>query len=507
MLAQFKSARLAGAPLVAIQTPDPAATIQEFIAKHGETDEDGNPVDPPIISHDTVRGFLAYNEKGKAAIAAITGGTMMVNPAEAMNAAMAFPERTVLYMFNMHRHLTDDKDHAQNVQALWNLRDAFKSNERTAVMFAPQISLPPELAHDVLVLDELLPDRDSLKEIALSVYDGGDIKHPDAATLGKVVDALAGLAAFPAEQAVAMSLRKKGVDLSSLWERKRQMIQQTKGLSVWRGTETLDDLGGLANLKAFLRKIIKGKRRPRAFVYVDEIEKSINPEGDLSGTSQDQLATFLSFMQDENASGMIFIGPPGTGKSALAKAAGNEAEVLTIPFDLGGMKGGIVGQSEATIRNALKVCKAIGGDGLVFIATCNSIANLPPELRRRFKLGTFFIDLPDADERAVIWKHFLGKFDLKGQAAKLPDDKDWTGAEIQQACELAWRLDETVIESAKYVVPVARASSEKIQLLREQAHGRYISASKPGLYEMPQAALPSPSPEVAPTRKVKVQAD
>ena len=48
----------------------------------------------------------------------------------------------------------------------------------------------------------------------------------------KAVDALIGLAAFPAEQALAISLVKRHLDTEDLWERKRQIIEQTPGLAV-----------------------------------------------------------------------------------------------------------------------------------------------------------------------------------------------------------------------------------------------------------------------------------
>ena len=54
---------------------------------------------------------------------------------------------------------------------------------------------------------------------------------------GKAVDALLGLAAFPAEQVLAMSLSKKGLDLEQLWERKRQVIERHAGsqrVAGWR---------------------------------------------------------------------------------------------------------------------------------------------------------------------------------------------------------------------------------------------------------------------------------
>jgi hypothetical protein len=46
-----------------------------------------------------------------------------------------------------------------------------------------------------------------------------------------------------------MSLVKRELDTADLWERKRQIIEQTPGLSVWRGGETFEDIGGVENVK------------------------------------------------------------------------------------------------------------------------------------------------------------------------------------------------------------------------------------------------------------------
>ena len=98
------------------------------------------------------------------------------------------------------------------------------------------------------------------------------------------VDALIGLAAFPAEQVLAMSLSKNGLDLDRLWERKCQAVEQTPGLTIWRGGETFDQIGGCENIKRFLTAALLGREAPRVIVFVDEIEKAFTGTGtDMSG--------------------------------------------------------------------------------------------------------------------------------------------------------------------------------------------------------------------------------
>jgi len=116
---------------------------------------------------------------------------------------------------------------------------------------------------------------------------------------------------------------------------------------------------------------------------------------------------------------------------------------------------------------------------MLFIATSNSIASLPPELRRRFTLGTFFFDLPTAEERETIWRIYLKKYDVSGD---LPDDEGWTGAEIKECCRKAHRLGVTLAEASRFIVPVSRSAGEQIKALRQMASGKFISASTPGLY-------------------------
>src|SRR2546425_5147222 len=294
------------------------------------------------------------------------------------------------------------------------------------------------------------------------------------------VDALIGLAAFPAEQVLAMSLSKNGLDLDWLWERKCQAVEQTPGLTIWRGGETFDQIGGCENINRFLTAVLRGREAPRVVVFVDEIEKAFAGTGtDMSGVKTEMTGTMLSWMQDRGADGIIFIGPPGAAKSAVAKAAGATAGIPTVAFDLSAMQSSLVGGSGERLRTALQVVDAMSQGRSLWIATCNSIASLPPELRRRFTLGTFFFDLPSAEERETIWGIYLKKYDVSGD---LPDDEGWTGAEIKECCRKAHRLGVTLAEASKFIVPVSRSAGEQIKGLRQMASGKFISASPPGGY-------------------------
>ena len=207
-------------------------------------------------------------------------------------------------------------------------------------------------------------------------------------------------------------------------------------------------------------------------------------QSDSSGVSQDYLRCLLTWMQDEKAAGVIFIGVAGSGKSAIAKATGNEANIPTINLDLGGMKGSLVGESEGQIRTALQVIKAVSQGKCLFVATCNSIGALPPELRRRFSLGTFFFDTPDDKAKGKIWKIHIKKYNLAAnQISAFPNDAGWTGAEIEGCCDKAFRMDVNLKEASEYIVPVSVSNGDKINQMRREASGKYINASQKGIYE------------------------
>ena len=487
---RFIAARRVSTPLIAVSTPDPAATVDR-LTTHGLTDPAA-----VALTWDVVRGVMPRGDAAKAALDKLRGesGDVTVgNPLNALLLAEKLPPKAVLFVLMADRWLNDPRV----VQAAWLLRDRFKGDGRTLVMLAPDFVLPAELAGDVVVLDEALPDPAALRAMLGHLHEAAGLPVPgaDDGRADAAVEAMTGLTAFAAEQVAAMSLRRSGVDVDQLWERKTKQIERTPGLKVHRGGAGFDGIGGVAVVKGYVQRIMTGRSRPNAVVFLDEIEKMLGGgasgaggHGDTSGVSQDQLGTLLAYMQDQDAAGMILIGPPGTSKSMVAKAAGTAGGVPTVQLDLGAAKGSLVGQSERQLREALRVVTHVSNGRSLWIATCNAITALPPELRRRFTLGTFFFDLPDAAERGAIWKLHLGAYDLLDQIEMIDggpqgvDDEGWTGAEIRQCCDIAWRLGVPLDEAAAFVVPVSRSAADQVDALRASAEGRFLSASHPGVY-------------------------
>jgi hypothetical protein len=444
----------------------------------------------PVLQWDIMRGLIGINSLGLQVAQEISpdGPIQSGNPAECLGLlAKGAPDESVIFWLNAHRYITNEAV----VQGIWNLREVFKARHATLILVAPGVIIPEELKHDLVVVTEALPNQEEIGGVIDSICQDANLPPIEPQPKAKITEALLGLSGFAAEQCLALSVEKEGIDLAALWERKRRTIEQTPGLAVWRGGETFNAIGGCENVKSFLRDILKGRRAPRAIAFIDEIEKCLaGAGGDLSGVAQDYLGALLTHMQDKDAAGCIFVGPPGAAKSAIAKAAGNEAAIPTVSLDLGAMKGSLVGQSERQLRQALQVIDKISQGQTLFIATCNSFGNLPPELKRRFTLGTFFFDLPSESERKSIWEIYRRKYGLEADTSMV-DDTGWTGAEIRQCCDIAWRLNRSIAEATKFIVPVSKSAADSIEALRKQASGRFISASDTGLYQFKPTAVTS----------------
>jgi hypothetical protein len=391
---------------------------------------------------------------------------------------------TVLVLRNFHRFLGN----IEVVQALEAALREGKQERTIIVVLAPVVQIPAELERKFAVIEHDLPDRAALEEIARGVAtEAGEL--PSGEALLAVIDAAAGLTRVEAEDAFSLSLVRHGTLLPEvLWELKAQALKAAGTLSLHRGGEKFGDLGGLEALKGFCARALRPGRT-----------NGVNPRG------------------------VLLLGVPGTGKSALAKALGNETGRPTLVLDVGAMMGSLVGETERRVREALRAVdamapcivfvdeleKALGGaasgvasdsgvgarlfgalltwlndheSDAFFIGTCNDISKLPPEFARAERLdATFFLDLPGTREKEAIWRMYLERFRLD-PAQRKPTDRGWTGAEIRACCRLAALLDITLAEAAQNIVPVAVTAGEAIERLRTWAAGRCLDAARPGLY-------------------------
>lgn len=484
MITLLQAARRVSVPIVVVRTQDQAATVDVIV----KAVSDAN----PVVTWDAARGLVGQNKQGTEAL-------NKANPpikaddtlgfAEAMVAAARLPGGAVLCAYNAHRQLMSSEPSAiaGGVQAVSNLRDQLKKNHRMLVLMGPGFVLPAELDQDVVVFDHALPDAAELRTIVVDTHGSAKLGAPTEDVLVRAVDAVSGLSSFAAEQVTAMSLTRVGLDLKQLWDRKRMMIEQTRGLRVYRGTETFKDIIGLDAVKARLMMRVRGRTPIGVVVFMDEIDKVLaNVEQDTSGVRMDQLRTLLSEMEDNEWEGVLLAGLPGGGKSLLAKAFGNEAKVPTIAMDLGAMQGSLVGESEQNLRHAMAVIKAVGGGHAFFLATSNNATVMRPELQRRFTGGFFFVDMLDAAQRTAAWDYYEAKYGLKKQ--KRPQDEGWTGAEIRNCVREAWNSECPLTDAAKYVLPVAQARADEVQRMRLYANGRFLDANRPGQYDSTRTA-------------------
>jgi SpoVK/Ycf46/Vps4 family AAA+-type ATPase len=132
--------------------------------------------------------------------------------------------------------------------------------------------------------------------------------------------------------------------------------------------------------------------------------------------------------------------------------------------------------------------------GVFLIATCNDVETLPPELLRRGRFdAVFFVDLPDAGERAAIIELHLRQRDRDPagfDVARLAAASDgFTGAELEAAVVGALyrafaegREVDTgdVLEEIGHTTPLSRTRAETVAALRAWAHGRTTPASDRG---------------------------
>lgn len=374
-----------------------------------------------------------------------------------------------------------------------------KKARQHIVILSPGVTIPTELEKLLVVVTHELPTRADLEEIARSIgTQPGEM--PEGADLDRLLDAAAGLTRYEAEGAFSLSIvRHSKITPEAVWELKSGALKKNGTLTLHMGRERFDDLGGLSHLKDFVTRCLRPNR-------------TVRPKG------------------------VMLLGVPGTGKSAFAKALGNECGRPCISLDIGALMGSLVGQTEERTRAALAVIdamapaivfvdeleKAMAGAGtestgvttrmlgtfltwlndhtsdIFVVCTSNDISKLPPEFTRAGRFdAVFFLDLPTAEQREAIWAIHADRYNVPTDAAR-PDAENWTGAEIESCCRLSALLDVPLMEAAVDVVPVATTAADRVEGLRQWAAGRVLDADHAGRYQRQR-------PQAMPTERRAVQ--
>ncbi len=489
----FTAAREISTPIIAVRTFDPASTIQSITASLGGE----LAVLTPIISWDSIHGLKGLNESGVSAL-----GQMATDADVELAATVDLPialgtlesahEDVIAFVHNPHLVWDTDK---KVIQAEWNLRDSYKAAGNMLInLIGIGVELPAELQQDTLILEEPLPTRDELAKIITDTYANAANKKeyaackkgPSKEVLTNGVDALIGLPAFPSDQATAMTLDKKNgvLDIETLWNRKRDIVSANPGLSYHNGSETLKDMYGCDSVRKFGLKFMTGKNSPTLILRQDEIEKQFAGNGsDSSGTKGNLLGEWLTWVNDRRIICSLFLGVPGSAKSHTAYCIGGEFNRPVINYSIPGMEHEHVGMSSKHQRTAHKVLDAISDGRIWLIATANSLNGLPAELISRFQVGgIFFFDAPDADEKVGILKLKIAKYGLDANQ-ETPDMTNWTGRDVDNCARKADTLGISLVEASEYIVPLLTSHKEQMDTLRQSANGRFLSASKPGVYE------------------------
>jgi SpoVK/Ycf46/Vps4 family AAA+-type ATPase len=389
-----------------------------------------------------------------------------------------------LILHQFHRFLNNP----EVVQTAFGQLVVGKQQRTFLVVLAPVVQIPVELEKLFVVLEHPLPDREALERIARELTSDSPEDLPQGEDLHRVLEAAAGLTRYEAEGAFALSLtRHNAFQPQTIWEIKAGTLKKNNLLTLHRGGKSFEDLGGLFSLKEFCCRALRPARPVRPV----------------------------------QAKGVLLLGVPGTGKSAFARALGNETGRPTLILDLGSLYGSLVGATEANIRQALRIVDAmspavvfldeiekglsgIGSNGdsgvstrlfgtlltwlsdrtsdTFVIGTCNDISKLPPEFSRSERWdAVYFLDLPNTAEREAIWRLYRTRYNIHENQTR-PDDTSWTGAEVKSCCRLAALLDVPLTQAASHVVAVAVTAAEQVEKLRTWASGRCLSASTPGIY-------------------------
>lgn len=305
-------------------------------------------------------------------------------------------------------------------------RNLYNENYNASVFIvSSKLCIPDELEDLITVFDIPLPSVSEIKNIMVNFTKDLEIDVTDD-VLSEIALSFKGLNEFQVKQILNLAYQDGGCldfdDKRLILSQKEQLIKKAGLLEMIPVNESIDDIGGLENLKEWLYK------KERIF---NQLDKAIKFGVDIP-------------------KGIMIVGMPGCGKSLAAKATAKLFEIPLVRLDVGRLLGKYIGESEENMRKALKLSEAIspcvlwideiekafsgvgssgGGsdvttrlfgqfltwmqekENTVFIvATANDISKIPAEFLRKGRFDElFYVDFPNDEERRRIIEIHLKK--------------------------------------------------------------------------------------------------
>lgn len=393
-------------------------------------------------------------------------------------------------------------------QTVRKLRDAyrkFKNSKTTLFIITPDEYFSDALKKEMDIVFFGLPDYDELADLFYrfiqSLQKSGRVVDLNDDEKKNFIIGVQGLTLDEAYKAFMKAFqgqsRITGDLVTTIHQEKKQLILKEGVLEYYPHKFTLDDLGGMDNLKNWLRK------RQRAFTREAREFGLDKPRG------------FLA------------MGVSGCGKSLASKITASLWNLPLFRLDMNLVYAGVAGSPELVFSRALKTMDSVAPavlwldeiesgisdkhtdssssrilgffltwmqehDSEIFItATANRIDMLPAEMLRRGRFDQiFFVDLPTRIEREEIFSIHLKSKGNELTHFNIPQlaqiTKGWSGSEIEQviigAMYEAFNENRKLNEDDLFMifgasVPLSTTMEEQIKQIRSWAHNRAVRAS------------------------------
>jgi SpoVK/Ycf46/Vps4 family AAA+-type ATPase len=430
------------------------------------------------------------------------------NPLQALELVERLTAETpaIFLLKDFNRFLTD----ISISRKLKNIGRLLKLQPKTIIIIGSEFNIPNELQDLVTIIQFQLPVEAEISQELTRLIKSLNIEV-ESDLFESLTQACQGLSLERIRRVLSKIIAThKTIDQKSitiLLNEKKQIISQTEILEYWSVNEKITNIGGVKNLKDWLKK------RKSSFGIQASNYGLPTPRG------------------------LLLVGIQGTGKSLTAKAIATEWQLPLLKLDVGKLFGGIVGESESRLRQMIEVSETLApcilwideidkafsinesnGDSgtsnrvlatfiswlsektkpVFVVATANNIDRLPLEIIRKGRFDEiFFLDLPQKQEREQIFKIHIQEFrpnswELFDYIKLAQLSESFSGAEIKQSIIEAMYhafyeerefTTEDICFALNELIPLAQLESNQTKKLQSWASsGRIRLASDTSIY-------------------------